>query len=114
MYVENDGFQSGDLMRGELVDHLACPTCGIELTLSINQADGEEILTGTLNCSRCPADYAVRGGVPRLNERMSGLERVAETFSFEWKAHHHGELEDDTVFGRDRAEEWRYFQDATG
>src|SRR5207302_7956820 len=62
----------------------------------------------------CRADYAVRGGVPRLNEMMSGLERVAETFSFEWKAHHHGELEDETVFGRSRDEEWSYCQGATG
>jgi SAM-dependent methyltransferase/uncharacterized protein YbaR (Trm112 family) len=101
-------------MRHELIDHLACPSCAGDLTLSVDERDGEEILSGTLSCTGCGADYAVRGGVPRLNERMGGLERVAETFSFEWKEHLHGKLEEDTIFGRDRAEEWRYFRDGTG
>jgi SAM-dependent methyltransferase/uncharacterized protein YbaR (Trm112 family) len=103
-------------MRRELLDYLACPVCRGDLTLSDGfeeDTDGE-IMGGTLVCAACSTSHAVRNGVPRLNEEMGGLERVAETFSFEWKAHLHGELEEDTVFGRDRSEEWEYFQEATG
>jgi SAM-dependent methyltransferase len=52
--------------------------------------------------------------VPRLNEEMQGLDRVAETFAFEWKAHHEGRLEQETVFGLTPAEDWAYFVEASG
>jgi SAM-dependent methyltransferase/uncharacterized protein YbaR (Trm112 family) len=101
-------------MRRELLPYLACPSCGSDLELAVaEEADGE-ILGGVLSCGGCPARYEILRGVPRLNEAMSGLERVAESFTFEWKAHLDGRLEQDTVFGRSTAEEWAYFQEATG
>jgi len=45
---------------------------------------------------------------------MEGLERVAHSFSFEWKAHHEGKLEDDTLFGNTLEQDWAYFEEATG
>src|SRR5690349_25046040 len=71
-------------------------------------------MTGTLTCVSCGSTYAIARGVPRLNEAMEGLELVAESFSFEWKAHHAGQLEQETVFGRTAGEEWAYFEEATG
>lgn len=71
-------------------------------------------MTGTLTCRGCGAAYPVVGGVPRLNVAMDGLERVAQTFGFEWKAHHAGALEDDTLFGLTLDEDWAYFRRATG
>lgn len=49
-----------------------------------------------------------------MNVEMAGLERVAQTFSFEWKAHHQGELEEHTLFGNTLEEDWAYFREATG
>jgi SAM-dependent methyltransferase len=49
-----------------------------------------------------------------MNVAMDGLERVAQTFSFEWKIHHDGELEEDTLFGNSLEEDWAYFRKATG
>jgi SAM-dependent methyltransferase len=49
-----------------------------------------------------------------MNESMQGLENVARTFGYEWKAHHAGELEDATLFGRTLEQDWQYFLEATG
>ena len=48
-----------------------------------------------------------------MNRAMEGMERVAATFGYEWKTHHAGKLEDETLFGRTLDEDWRYFLDAT-
>jgi len=101
-------------MRPELLAYLACPSCGADLELAVDDEDGDEVLAGELTCSACGRRYEIRRGVPRLNTEMTGLERVAESFTFEWKAHLDGRLEDDTVFGRSNDEEWRYFAEATG
>jgi SAM-dependent methyltransferase len=49
-----------------------------------------------------------------MNVSMEGLENVARTFGYEWKAHHLGQLEDATLFGRTLDEDWRYFLEGTG
>jgi SAM-dependent methyltransferase/uncharacterized protein YbaR (Trm112 family) len=101
-------------MRTELLDFLACPSCGGDLRLTpVEEHDGD-VVSGTLECSGCGAHYLVAGGVPRMNEATQGLERVADAFSFEWKAHLDGQLESDTIFGRTKQEEWEYFNEATG
>jgi SAM-dependent methyltransferase len=50
----------------------------------------------------------VTDGVPRLNEALQEhrLTNVARAFGFEWKAHHHGQFETDTLFGRTREQDW--------
>lgn len=100
-------------MRNELLAILACPTCAGDLDLAVDSADGEELLEGVLTCGECGQRYPLTRGVPRMNRSMEGLENVARTFGFEWKAHHKGDLEPDTVFGRDPAEDWEYFLTAT-
>lgn len=72
-------------------------------------------MTGRLVCTGCGAVYPIVHGVPRMNAAMEGLERVAQTFSYEWKAHHEGRLEDDeTLWGLTPEEDWAYFLEATG
>jgi len=101
-------------MRRELLRYLACPSCGADLNLAVEEESGDEVLGGVLTCEGCAARYEILRGVPRLNEAMGGLERVAQSFTFEWKAHLDGRLEQDTVFGRSTEEEWEYFKEATG
>jgi SAM-dependent methyltransferase/uncharacterized protein YbaR (Trm112 family) len=101
-------------MRHELVEFLACPTCGTDLALEVQDEVDDEVISGTLACGECGRTYPVVRGVPRLNERTEGMEQVARAFSFEWKAHHEGKIESETVFGRTSSQEWEYFEEATG
>ena len=39
---------------------------------------------------------------------------MARTFTFEWDAHHHGEWETDTLFGRTREQDWAMVTQAMG
>ena len=71
-------------------------------------------MTGTLLCKGCAYVYPVVRGVPRMNAGMEGLERVAQTFSFEWGAHHAGKLEESgTLWGLTLDDDWAYFKEAT-
>ena len=40
---------------------------------------------------------------------MAGLDNVARTFDFEWKAHHEGRFEQSTLWGRTPGETWNDF-----
>lgn len=82
---------------------LACPNCASEVTLS---DDGDH--APTVRCSSCNSTYEIRNGIPRLNEALKEhqLTTIAETFGYEWKAHHRGEFESQTLFGRTRDEDW--------
>ena len=101
-------------MRAELLDLLACPACAADLRLEVDVAEGDEAMEGHLECTRCDARYPLVRGVPRMNTSMEGLENVARTFGYEWKAHHRGEMEEETVFGRTVEEDWLYFLEGTG
>jgi SAM-dependent methyltransferase len=69
-------------------------------------------MSGLLLCSECSSSYAVAGGVPRLNVGLDGLEQVAGAFDFQWKAHHAGECEEETLYGWTEEQDWRRFCDA--
>ncbi len=101
-------------MRAVLLDYLACPDCGGDLGLSADRSDGDEVLEGTLTCAGCSTRYGVRAGVPRMNVRMDDLAGIAASFGFEWKAHHAGRFEDETLWGRTRNEDWRFFLSCMG
>lgn len=100
-------------MRRDLLEYLACPTCGEGLNVEADVETDGQIVEGTVFCATCESRYPVTRRVPRLNQAMEGLERVAQTFGYEWKAHLAGELEDDTLFGRSLEQDWSYFLKAT-
>lgn len=95
-------------MNQALLQYLACPQCGGDLVVSDQQTSDGAILQGTLTCKPGGHTYPIVRGVPRLNEDLAAdqLTNVARTFAFEWKAHHRGEFEDKTLFGRTREEDW--------
>ena len=45
---------------------LACPVCKGNLELSVQEADEQEIITGSLHCTGCDADYPIVDGFPNL------------------------------------------------
>ena len=53
-------------MHRDLIDILACPTDKAPLTLAVEQADGDDVVDGTLACTACDAVYPVRDSIPNL------------------------------------------------
>ena len=78
-------------MKERLVELLACPGCGKDLTLDVSARDGAEVMEGQLSCTGCPQRFRVHQGVPRFAEVMHEVEeRTAEAFGYEWT--HYSEL----------------------
>jgi len=53
-------------MKRDLVDILACPVCKGELELSVEEENEQEIVTGSLYCSRCDVRYPIVDTIPNL------------------------------------------------
>jgi len=53
-------------MKKELMDILACPVCKGELKLSVEEEKGQEVITGSLYCSRCDVRYPIVDTIPNL------------------------------------------------
>ncbi len=53
-------------MRHELLEILACPLCKVPLDLIVREQEGEEILQGTLTCTRCREVYPIEDSIPNL------------------------------------------------
>ena len=53
-------------MKKDLVDILACPVCKGELELSVEEEKEQEIVTGSLYCSRCDVRYPIVDTIPNL------------------------------------------------
>jgi len=53
-------------MKKELMDIICCPTCKADLTLSIENEQADEIITGTLTCTKCKETYSITEGIPNL------------------------------------------------
>jgi len=52
-------------MKKELMDIIVCPVCKGELKLTVKE-EKEEIISGSLNCPKCRADYPIINGIPNL------------------------------------------------
>jgi len=73
-------------MKQRLVGMLACPDCGADLDLSVQQESDGEILEGSLRCLGCGTPYPIRGGVPRFAEvTNTGHKETAAAFGYQWK-----------------------------
>lgn len=53
-------------MKRELMQILACPVCKEGLQLKVDEEKGEEIVTGSLYCSRCNYSYPIVDTIPNL------------------------------------------------
>jgi uncharacterized protein YbaR (Trm112 family) len=53
-------------MKRELMKILACPVCKGELELKVEQEWGDEIVTGSLHCSKCQHTYPIVETIPNL------------------------------------------------
>jgi uncharacterized protein YbaR (Trm112 family) len=71
-------------MRLEHLHLLACPDCQGPLSLLREERrQGDHVLDGALACTRCKAEYPIRGGVPRFVP----LDNYATGFGLQWNRH---------------------------
>ena len=87
-------------MKKALLDLLICPGCLPEenrLQETIVEADTEEIIEGTLTCSRCRSVYPIQNGIAFLNPEPSAASRTQNRYeslpvlsSYLWS--HYGDL----------------------
>lgn len=56
-------------MKKTLMDILCCPVCKGPLTLHVESQTQDEIVSGTLTCSRCRVVYPISDGIPDLLPR---------------------------------------------
>ena len=48
------------------MDILACPVCKGELELNVEEEKAQEVVTGSLYCSRCDVRYPIADTIPNL------------------------------------------------
>lgn len=53
-------------MKRKLNDILVCPMCKSKLELKIEEEKNEEIVTGSLTCTKCNEVYPIKEGIPNL------------------------------------------------
>ncbi|MCI4318037.1 MAG: methytransferase partner Trm112 [Thermoplasmata archaeon] len=53
-------------MKPDLMEILCCPVCKGTLSLDTRRKVGEEIVDGSLTCTKCAAVYPIEDGIPNL------------------------------------------------
>jgi uncharacterized protein YbaR (Trm112 family) len=53
-------------MKKELMQILACPVCKGDFELKVDEEKGEEIVRGSLYCSKCKYSYPIVDTIPNL------------------------------------------------
>ena len=53
-------------MRKDLVEILACPVCKSPLDLTIEEENGQEVVSGYLTCQQCSERYPIEDRIPNL------------------------------------------------
>ena len=54
-------------MKASILAYLRCPTgCETDLSLHVDSVDGDEVIAGTLACTRCNRRWPIELGIPRL------------------------------------------------
>ncbi len=91
-------------MRKEVVEFLICPGClpaERPLALSVDEVQGEDVLTGQLGCSSCHRAFSIRDGIAELlpdiapSPGFDRYETAALTASYLWG--HFSDLMDDPL-----------------
>ncbi|MER3431210.1 MAG: hypothetical protein C4325_01350 [Blastocatellia bacterium] len=75
-------------MKERLLELLACPICGGDLTLvDASRYEDKEIIEGLLSCRKCDREYKITRGIPRFAD-LSRIEQekaeTAENFGWQW------------------------------
>src|ERR1044072_9638338 len=93
-------------MRLKLLEVLACPKCGGDLSCNAEArvGAGEEVESGELKCGACGAVSPVRAGIPRFVPE----ENYASSFGYQWNLFKSEQL--DSVNGTRLSEARPFFE----
>ena len=53
-------------MRKDLINILACPVCKSRLELEIDEAERDDVISGTLLCAECNESSPLADSIPNL------------------------------------------------
>ena len=53
-------------MKMDLMQILVCAKCKGELKLAVTARDGDEVISGRLDCAACKQKYPIEDGIPNL------------------------------------------------
>ena len=53
-------------MKKELMEILACPVCKSPLELTVDEEKNNDIITGSLFCTKCNYRYPIKDSIPNL------------------------------------------------
>jgi uncharacterized protein YbaR (Trm112 family) len=53
-------------VKKELMEILACPVCKGKLKLTVEEEKEGEVISGSLHCPKCRADYPIVDSIPNL------------------------------------------------
>lgn len=82
-------------MNWDLVDLLACPGCGGDVTLAEAREARGKVQSGKLACGTCDVCYPIRGGIPRFADADARSSKTAEHFELEFTASAEGDRDVD-------------------
>ncbi|MCK4526055.1 methyltransferase domain-containing protein [candidate division WOR-3 bacterium] len=75
-------------MRKNILSYLVCPVCKSDLSIKVEQTDGEHIEEGELICknNNCGKIFRITNGVPRLlvEEKDSNVKQTSNSFNVKW------------------------------
>jgi SAM-dependent methyltransferase len=92
-------------MKIRLLNFLACPKCYGTLQLkTVDDDSGDRIITGSMGCIACSAEFPIVNGIPRFVP----LENFAASFGFQWNRF--GDTQLDETLGFDLSAK-RFFEE---
>ncbi len=53
-------------MKRKLMDVLVCPVCKGDLELTVTREEKNEIIEGSLRCTRCNETYPIEDAIPNM------------------------------------------------
>jgi len=69
-------------MKKELMQILACPVCKGDLELKVDEEEGEEIVRGSLYCSKCNHSYPIIDTIPLYATPVVGDSQTSTLTNF--------------------------------
>ena len=58
-------------MKKDMMDILCCPNCKSSLKLEIEKEEKDEVISGTLLCSKCNKKYPITESIPNFIDEIS-------------------------------------------
>lgn len=75
-------------MKNNLIQYLVCPICHYDFTLKNVKKNNDEIIEGSLTCSR-NHKFKVKNGIPRfVLDTSKNFVKTSEAFSSKWRTYH--------------------------